>query len=77
MCIRDRAIYDKIFKDISLKKSMKTYFKNYITAIESVTGKSIANKDEMINKIANNRKLNFRDVHVELDKIVNQLLNEI
>lgn len=75
--LRNKAIYDKIFKDISLKKSMKTYFKNYITAIESVTGKSIANKDEMINKIANNRKLNFRDVHVELDKIVNQLLNEI
>ncbi|RGC50880.1 hypothetical protein [Absiella sp. AM29-15] len=75
--LRNKAIYDKIFKDISLKKSMVIYFENYINAIETVAGKSIANKDGMITYIANNRKLNFRDVHVELDKIVNQVLNEI
>lgn len=75
--LRNKAIYNRIFRNISLKKSMVIYFENYINVIERVTGKSIANKDEMIIKIANNRKLNFRDVHVELDKIVNHILNEI
>ena len=75
--LNNKAIYDCIFKNISLEKSMKTYFKNYMTAIENVIDKSIEEKDEMINKIANDRNLNFRDVHLELDKIVHHLLDEI
>lgn len=61
----------------TLKKSMLVYFENYVNVLEHISGRKIEEKETLSKKILYDRKMNFRDVHVKLDKIVNRLLDEM
>lgn len=75
--LKNKVIYDKVLENVSLKKSMLVYFENYVNVLEHFSGRRIEEKETLSKKILYDRKINFRDVHVELDKIVNYLLDEM
>lgn len=70
--LKNKIVYDTIFDELSFESSKELYFIDYLHAVMKVDGNEVEKEKlkHLYKKIVKN--INFRDIHVLLNAIVNQ-----